>query len=36
MEYQDLTDSVEKYFELDSKKDHALINILNPTEQAAD
>ena len=36
MEYQDLTESVEKYFELDPKKDHALINILNPSENAAD
>ena len=36
MEFQEIWDNVEKYFELDPKKDHALINILNPSEAAAD
>ena len=36
MEFQEICDNVEKYFELDPKKDHALINILNPSEAAAD
>ncbi|CAI2360586.1 unnamed protein product [Moneuplotes crassus] len=36
MEKDEISESVEKYFDIDPKKDNALINILNPNESCAD